>query len=302
MDRPALLRGAHLICALSFSTFLVLVIGEESWWYLPVVDALSVGGAGELVARPWSLLTHVFVHRDPLEGVLATALLLLAGARVEERLGRGPFLALFGLTAAGVALAHVVLVEAGVTQARLFSGSIGASAGLLSAYLVLFGAERRVGNVPFPVVYVLTAGLLVAMLLTIDAYTERTRATRAREKTELALRGERLGPDERVDALWEVTLRRRLRADQLGHGLGLTLGVVALFGVLLATRARERYRVLREIRVLQEEVDARARVELLLEKISRDGLGSLSRPERRFLRYASRFYRSGRLPLGPGPA
>ena len=49
---------------------------------------------------------------------------------------------------------------------------------------------------------------------------------------------------------------------------------------------------MREIRVLQEEVDARARVEELLAKISRDGMESLTRHERRFLRYASRFYQA----------
>ena len=79
-------------------------------------------------------------------------------------------------------------------------------------------------------------------------------------------------------------------------GRRLQLGAVALAGVASAAHYQARLRVFREIRGLQQEVEARARVEQLLEKISRHGLASLSRGEQRFLRYASRYYRGGALP------
>ena len=62
--------------------------------------------------------------------------------------------------------------------------------------------------------------------------------------------------------------------------------------VRVSERVQERYRLHRDISHLQQEVDARARVELLLSKISAEGIESLSHAERRFLRYASRYYRS----------
>jgi len=43
----------------------------------------------------------------------------------------------------------------------------------------------------------------------------------------------------------------------------------------------------------EEHLEARARVDQLLEKISREGIDALSRRERKFLQYASRFYPNG---------
>jgi hypothetical protein len=49
----------------------------------------------------------------------------------------------------------------------------------------------------------------------------------------------------------------------------------------------------RQILLLEEELDARERLDALLAKISRDGVDSLTRREKKFLRYASaRFYLS----------
>lgn len=283
-------KATHVLCSAYFVAFLVLVIGDGQAWHLGLLQALGVGDAAELAARPWTVLTHVLLHRDPLEGILAVGILLLAGQRVEERLGTAKFVAVYGLAASFLALAHVGLVEAGISPGRLLTGSLGPSCALLTAYLFLM-PERRVGSMPYPFFFlVLTAGLLVAVGL-IDNLHERALKKRADADREVALSGTNPSTDDRLELLGRANLDERLRPNHLAHLLGFALGGVVLGMTAAAGRYHDRHRMLREIRGLQEEVEVRARVEALLEKISRDGIGALSRAERKFLRYASRFYR-----------
>lgn len=285
-------KATHVLCFGYFIAFLVLVIGEGSAWHLALVQAAGVSDAASLWARPWTLLSHVLVHRDPLEGVLAVGILLLAGPRVEERLGAARFLVVYVGAAALVAAAHVGLVEVGVAPGRLLTGSLGASTALLTAYLFLL-PERKVGSMPYPICYVVLAAALLALVGLIGYYDERALRERTKDQTELAYRGENRPPEERVDLLWQASVEQRLRPNHLVHLLGFAFGGMTLGAAAAAHRYQERYRMLREIRGLQEEVEVRARVEVLLEKISREGMEALSRNERRFLRYASRFYRTG---------
>lgn len=284
-------KATHVLCFAYFVAFLVLVIGEGSAWHLHLLQTLGVSDAAGLSARPWTVFTHVLIHRDPLEGVLAVGILLLAGLRVEERLGTARFVAVYLTTAALVALAHVALVETGVAHGRLLTGSLGAAVGLLTAYLFLL-PERKVGSLPYPVCYVVLAAALLALVVLIGFYDDRALRDRTEKSTNLAFKGENRSPEERVDLLWQASVERRIRPDHLVHLLGFSFAGVALGATLAAGRYQQRYRMLREIRGLQEEVEVRARVEVLLEKISCNGMGSLSRNERKFLRYASRFYRT----------
>ncbi|MCO5167939.1 MAG: rhomboid family intramembrane serine protease [Planctomycetes bacterium] len=283
-------KATHVLCVVYFLGFLVQVIGQGATWHLAVVQALGVHDAAGVLARPWTLVTHLVLHRHPLEAVLAAGILLLAGARVERRLGAARFLAVYLTAGALVALAHVGLVEAGIAPGRVLTGSLGASTGLLTAFLFLM-PERRVGSVPYPVCYVVVAAVLVALVGLIGFYDERALRERAEKARSWAEGGEAYRPEERVDLLWHASAERRTRPNHLVHLLGFALGGVALGSTLAAGRYRQRARMLREIRGLQEEVDARARVDELLDKISRHGMSSLSRNERKFLRYASRFYR-----------
>lgn len=285
-------KATHVLCFGYFVAFLMLVIGEGSAWHLALVQAAGVSDLSTVAAKPWTLASHVLVHRDPLEAVLAVGILLLAGPRVEERLGSARFLGVYGGAAVLVALAHVALVEAGVAPGRLLTGSLGASTALLTAYLFLL-PERKVGSMPYPICYVVVATALLALVGAIAHYDERALVERTKDKVDVAERGENRSPEERVDLLWQASVEQRIRPNHLVHLLGFVFGGVTLGAALGAQRYQERYRMLREIRGLQEEVEVRARVELLLEKISREGMGSLSRNERKFLRYASRFYRTG---------
>lgn len=289
------MRGSHLLCLFFFLAFLVLAIGAGAPSADRVIELLSLGGARDLVERPWALLTYPVVLRDPLEAVLVAGLLLLAGAPVEERIGTRRFLALFAASSALVGLGHVALVELGMTEGLILSGAVGPGCALLTAYLFVCGDERRAG-LPFPALYLVLASALLALVLTIHHYAWGEARERVEHKEQRAYGGEALSIDERIDELAAAGRIRRLRADDVGHLLGLALGAVALAGVASAAHYQARLRVFREIRGLQQEVEARARVEQLLEKISRHGLASLSRAEQRFLRYASRYYRAGALP------
>jgi membrane associated rhomboid family serine protease len=285
-------KATHVLCFGYFIAFLVLVIGEGTAWHLGLVQAAGVSDLGALGARPWTLLSHILVHRDPLEAVLAMGILLLAGPRVEERLGAVRFVLVYVGAAALVALAHVALVEAGVAPGRLLTGSLGASTALLTAFLFLL-PERKVGSMPYPICYVVLAAACLALVGLIGHYDDRALGERTKDNTELAYRGENRPPEERVDLLWQASVEQRIRPNHLVHLLGFAFGGMTLGVAVAARRYQDRYRMLREIRGLQEEVEARARVDQLLEKISREGMESLSRHERKFLRYASRFYRTG---------
>jgi membrane associated rhomboid family serine protease len=290
--------ATHLLFLIHLVTFLTLVVGENSAWYAQALGVLGVSGAAALLEQPWTLLTYVLVHRHPLEFVIGSGLLLLAGTAVEQRLGSRRYLLFYALSAALVALAHVAVYEAGMVQGRLFTGSVGVSGGLLTAYLFTHGTRRRIGSVPFPAFYVMVAAGMFALLATIGIDTQRTLRDRLVSARQEAFTGEALTATERVDMLHTVGVLELQEPDQLSHMLGLVLGACSLLMCQSMARARQRYHVLREINTLQEEVDARAQVEFLLEKISREGFQALTRQERKFLHYASRFYRAGVGPTG----
>lgn len=284
-------RASHLLFCVQLVVFLVLVIGtREASWYPRVLSIFGLSDAASLMAHPWTLLSYPLVNIYPLEFVVSAGVLLLVGLPVEERVGRARFLLIYGISAALTGLAHVLLYEGGLVDAPVFVGATGASAGLLTAYLFTLGHERRVGGVPFPVVYLLAACFLFMVLALVDHSDQQALRQKITERQDLAYAETAREPVERREELLAVARLEGQRADLLGHLLGLATGGLALALSRGAFHVHRRYRVMREIRVLQEEVDARARVEQLLEKISRDGIESLSRHDRKFLRYASRFY------------
>lgn len=293
--------GTHVLFVVHLALFLILVVGASAPWHDQLLVTLGLGDLSSLAARPWTLLTHTVVHRHPLEFMLAAGILLLAGPPLEARLGTRLMLVFLLVSTVLTGLCHAALHEAGLVW-PLFTGSIGMGGAILTGYLLLLGGERRVGSLPFPFFYVLTAAALFALVATLGLDVRRSLDDEISNLRAEALRGENLSTDERIDRLVAASEREQLRPDLPGHMLGLCMGGLGLLACRGLSRAGRRVRVLREIRDLQDEVDARARVEELLEKISRDGMSALSRQERRFLSYASqRYYRSGRLSRASQP-
>lgn len=288
-----MVKATHALLSAHVAVFLVLVFGAGAPWQEALIERLALGDAAGVLAQPWTLLTHVFLNVHPLEFALGTAILALAGGSLEERLGRARLCGLYFGTAALVALGHLVLLQAGLSRGIL-SGTLGASCGLLSAYLFVRGSGRRVGTLPFPLFYLLICfGVLVGVWAIQQSRTAEL-ALRSQELVTIAHGALSRSFDERLADLQRAARLDALRPATWGHLLGLSLGAISLYLVQISERIRERVRVLREIQSLQTEVDARARVELLLSKISSHGIDALTRPERRFLRYASRFYRQER--------
>ena len=284
------LKATHLVFFLQLSVFLALVVGSGSPWRQTLIDTLGLSTAESALSHPWTLVTYVFLNAHPIDFVLGGGILLLVGLAVEKRLGARNFLVLYLLAGFLTGLTHVGLVQLGVVSGEMLLGSVGASAGLLTAYLFLFGRDRQVGSLPFPVFYVLVGcGLFAALALVVYDNDD----TLNEKRTTLIERaaGPGASTEVKVASVAAVEALEAQRTDELGHMLGLVLGAIALLSTLVISRTGKRYRVGREIRGLQAEVDARAQVELLLEKITSDGLESLTRRERKFLRYASRFYR-----------
>ncbi|MEZ6186553.1 MAG: rhomboid family intramembrane serine protease [Planctomycetota bacterium] len=264
-----------------------------------------MGDLGAVLERPWTLLTHGFLHRHYLEFLLGATVLLLAGPAVEEALGSLRFLLLYACSLVGVGLVHALLATAAPdVVGPLFSGSLGASAALLSAYLLVYPGDR-VANVPGPVAYVLCAVALVGVARYVGWDMARGYQDRVAEARNDAYGGENVSAAERVDLLWSAQGWVQLRPDLSTTPWGFPLGVLILGLCTGLRRAEERVRLNLGIRQLEGEVHARARVETLLEKIAIQGRESLTREELRFLTRASkRYYQrktSTRVPAGPRP-
>jgi membrane associated rhomboid family serine protease len=258
----------------------LLALPEAS--HVDALDGFAVGDLGSMLRRPWTLLTHPFVHRTPLEFLVTTLLLLWIGGEVERALGGVRFVLFLCASSSLVGLAHAVLSE---ELGPLLTGGLGATAALLTAHLFVFWDRRTLGIIPAHYFYALAA-LLVAVTAGFVDLELTSRATGILKAT---WESKNLTQDEFLTAFSVVDLHR---ADAFGHLFGFAAGGAALFVDLAIARARDRARTRREIQNLEEEVVARAKVEQLLEKISREGIKSLSARERKFLRYASqRFYR-----------
>ena len=286
--------ATHLLFFVQLGLFLALVIGEqEADWYLPLLETVGLSDGASLFQRPWTIVTYAMFHRHYLEFILAAGVLLLAGAAVERELGTVRFLAFYALTAIGVGLIHLWLGSLDLLPGKLLTGSTGVSAGILTGYLFLFGRERQVGgSIPFPAFYVMAAAALLAVITALDVDARRALREDVGTLQAQAYGAEELEDPQRLAIFGQIAMLRRTQPDFLGHLVGLFCGALALLTCQGVSHGLGRYRVHRDIRGLEAEVEARARVETLLEKISRDGMESLTRQERKFLRYASRYYSS----------
>lgn len=291
---PGRLWATHVLFFVQLGLFLVLVIGEqEANWYLPLLEAVGLGDGAALLQRPWTILTYAAFHRHYLEFILAAGVLLLAGAAVERELGTARFLVFYVLTAVAVGLVHIGLMDLDLLPGKLLTGSTGVSAGILTAYLFLFGRERAVGgSLPFPAFYVMAAVALLAVITALDVDARRALTDDVAQLQAQAYGAEELEDTQRLAIFGEIATLRRTQPDFAGHLAGLFCGAIVLLACQGLGRGLVRYRVHRDIRGLEAEVEARARVETLLEKISSEGMDALTRQERKFLRYASRYYSS----------
>lgn len=129
VKKPVVVPLLALACVVVFA----LQITVPSLTEQLVVSADTIG------PRPWTLLTHMFVHGG-IGHLLGNLLFLwVFGDNVEDRLHRVRFLLLYLLFGVVAAITHMV---ATIDAPKTMGGASGAIAALLGAYLVLYPKVR----------------------------------------------------------------------------------------------------------------------------------------------------------------
>lgn len=280
------LRAFQLFFVLHCAGLLALRLASDGEHARSILEILSVqtpeAGQG-WAGLSWALVTHPFLHVHPLEFAASTAILLFLGGPVERAIGATRFTLLYLGSAALTALAFQLLAATYGGPQVTYLGGLGAGAAVLSAYVLLDPRRRTLGMLPAPGFFLAGAVLLFALVVYLEQEPIRFLEDSLRLPLSAAFTA-----DKWLDLQWESCVRETVSIPHL-LGLGVGAGVFAVD--LAAVHALGRVRMRRQIRLLEEELDARERVDALLEKISREGVDALSRREKKFLKYASaRFY------------
>lgn len=104
---------------------------------------------GSALTRPWTFVTYMFVHRDLVHLLLNSLGLLILGAPVEQRLGPSRFLSFYLFCGVGAALFSLVLSV--FVPILPFIGASGAVLGLAIGFAMLWpDAEMLLFPIPIP--------------------------------------------------------------------------------------------------------------------------------------------------------
>lgn len=280
------LRAFQLFFVLHCAGLLALRLASDGEHARSILEVLAVqstdrgpGGFG----FTWALLTHAFLHVHPLEFAASTAILLFLGGTVERAIGTARFTLLYLASAALSAATFVALAGAYGGPQVTYLGGLAAGGAILSAYVLLDPRRRTLGMLPAPGFFLAGATLLFALVVYLEQEPIRFLEDSLKLPLSAAFTAEKW-----LDLQWEACVRETV---SIPHLLGLGVGAAVFAVDLAAVHAVARVRMRRQIRLLEEELDARERVDALLEKISREGVDALSRREKKFLSYASaRFY------------
>lgn len=118
---------------------------------------------GTPLAQPWAWLTHLFVHAGPLHLAVALLFLYLFGPAVEQRLGGPRFLQLY--LGCGLGSAAFGALLAGFVSLPPLLGASGAVLGVGLAFALLWPeAEIQVFPLPVP----LSAATLLGIVVVLD--------------------------------------------------------------------------------------------------------------------------------------
>lgn len=119
----------------------------------------------DVLRRPWTLVTYMFVHGDLVHLLFNSLVLYMFGAPVEQRMGGSRFLAFYLYCGVGAAI-FAVLLQAVFPMSRLVIGASGAALGVTVAFAMLWPeAELLLFPIPIP----LKARTLAIALVSLDA-------------------------------------------------------------------------------------------------------------------------------------
>ena len=220
-----------------------------------VREYLGLSDRGVSAAYGWQFLSAIFLHEGPWHMIGSTLVLYLFGRDVESIVGQRQFLLLYLAGAVAGELGHLFLMPA---TSVLFAASGGAMAVLVAYATILPELELTSICLVLPV-------RLKAKYLTYGAF---------------------------VLALWGVTLDRDgtvAHSAYLGGAIAGWLYAHLLgFGrpSILQRALRQRRTEAERLRAMTPEQFISEEVDPILEKISREGMHSLTRSERRTLAQA----------------
>jgi membrane associated rhomboid family serine protease len=220
------------------------------------------------VARPWTFLTYMFVHGGLLHLLGNMLMLFVFGSAVETQMGSRAFLLYYLYCGVGAAL--LALGLSGLTGVPPFVGASGAVLGLGLAYAT-FWPDAELIPLPFP--FPIRAKTFVAILAGVDVF--------------LAIRSNNDGVAHiaHVGGLIAGFLFFRLqslsRRGPAAPPRPVERVVMVQSGVPEASRPMPAAPTRQRRRVDADPVAAE--VDRVLDKISAQGLGSLTAAERRFL-------------------
>ena len=128
-----------LLVAICFLVFLGQISSENGLMQFALVPA-------QLATHPLTAFTHMFLHGGWLHLVSNMYFLWVFGDNVEDRLGRGRFLALYLLSGLVAGLTHAALSQ---NPTEPMVGASGAIAGVMAAYAVLYPRTRLISLILF---------------------------------------------------------------------------------------------------------------------------------------------------------
>lgn len=125
---------------------------------------------GKLLEQPWSLLTFPFIHREPL-GLLFTLLtLFFFGGSLEDRWGGRAFLKFCAVSAAGGALLALVLAAGSRMSQMPLMGFTGVIYGLLLA-LAMFWPDMEIniwGIIPVKAKWLALVAAVIGFIISVQ--------------------------------------------------------------------------------------------------------------------------------------
>ncbi|MDZ4673680.1 MAG: rhomboid family intramembrane serine protease [Gemmatimonadota bacterium] len=227
-----------------------------------------------LWARPWTILTHLFIHLGPLHLAVNLLVLWVFGPGVENRIGGRRFLLLYLSCGLGAALFAIGLT--GVAGVPPLVGAGGAVLGVaLAAALVRPDAQLAIFSVP------LSAATVVAVLGVLDLLAAFRFADDG--LAHLAHAGGVIAAYawfrfRQLDATPAPTTKRGLMRTVMAAPVPLR----RFEGATVVPPPQER-----PVSPLASAEFERAEMDRVLDKISSSGLSSLTAAEKRFLHDAS---------------
>ncbi len=253
---PVVRRLLIVLAAIHVATFVLYLASDAN--YDRITDPLQLDGSGWFANLPivplWELLTYGLLHSpvDLMHLIGNLLVLYFFGTMLEEELGSRRFTITYVVSQVLGALVFLAAGWLGMPSGPAI-GASGACFGVMMAAATLF-PERRVTFILVP----LSMRWLAIIIVSVTVFSALLQFKQGTSGT-----------------------------AHLIHLGGLAYGYIAVRSGLIRKDPVEAFEHHRAVKEVERARSDEARVDDLLAKISREGIGSLSRAERDFLKKAS---------------